>query len=80
MTDDIVYRLRVPLPYNLLGWTTTDLMNERQEAADEIQRLRAENDKASALIAKLAELLVPFSMLMNKQEQEMLIRAVRGEF
>jgi len=41
MTDDIVYRLRVPLPYNLLGWTTTDLMNERQEAADEIQRLRA---------------------------------------
>ena len=40
MSDDIVTRLRVPLPYNLLGLTTKDLGNERREAADEIERLR----------------------------------------
>ena len=50
-----------------------------KEAADEIERLRADLDKASALISKLAELLVPFSSLMNKHEQGMLIKAVRGE-
>lgn len=46
---------------------------------EEVERLQAERDKASALISKLAELLVPFSSLMNKHEQEMLIKAVRGE-
>lgn len=46
---------------------------------DEIEYLREENNKASALIAKLAELLLPYSMLMNKSEQELLIKAVRGE-
>ena len=70
MTDDIVTRLRDKyqgqLPILL-------------EAADEIEHLRTDCDKASALISKLAELLVPFSMLMNKHEQELLIKAVRGE-
>ena len=49
------------------------------QAADEIEHLREENNKASALIAKLAELLLPYSMLMNKDEQELLIKAMRGE-
>ena len=40
MNDDIVTRLRKPLPYNLVGLTTKDLGNERYEAADEIERLR----------------------------------------
>lgn len=48
-------------------------------AVQEIEYLREENNKASALIAKLAELLLPYSMLMNKSEQELLIKAVRGE-
>lgn len=40
MSDDIVTRLRTPLPYNLAGMTTTQLGDERREAADEIERLR----------------------------------------
>lgn len=39
MSDDIVTRLRKPLPYNLVGLTTKDLGNERYEAADEIELL-----------------------------------------
>lgn len=39
MSDDIVTRLRKPLPYNLVGLTTKDLGNERYEAADEIEHL-----------------------------------------
>ena len=34
----------------------------RDSYADEVMYLREENDKASALIAKLAELLLPYSM------------------
>ncbi len=72
MTDDIVTRLR--------NWhDQRDSWQTLTEAADEIERLRAERDKASALISKLAELLVPFSSLMNKHEQGMLLKAVRGE-
>ena len=70
MTDDIVTRLRQKYQGQL------PICNE---AADEIERLRVERDKASALISKLAELLIPFSSLMNKHEQGMLIKAVRGE-
>jgi len=79
MTDDIVTRLRD------FSWNSSDDMPAEyvsqaiDEAADEIERLRTDRDKASALISKLAELLVPFSSLMNKHEQEMLIKAVRGE-
>lgn len=53
--------------------------SSRDSYADEVMYLREENNKASALIAKLAELLLPYSMLMNKQEQELLIKAVRGD-
>lgn len=51
--DGIVTRLRIPLPYNLLGWTTTDLMNERREAADEIERLRMENRELRSEVQRL---------------------------
>lgn len=40
MSDDIVTRLRVPLPWNLAGMTTKQLGDERRDAADEIERLR----------------------------------------
>jgi hypothetical protein len=43
--DDILWKLRIPLPYNLQGLTTKDLGNERQHAANEIELLR--NDLAS---------------------------------
>jgi hypothetical protein len=38
--DDILWKLRIPLPYNLQGLTTKDLGNERHHAANEIERLR----------------------------------------
>lgn len=40
MIDDIVTRLRVPLPWNLAGMTTKQLGDERRDAADEIESLR----------------------------------------
>jgi hypothetical protein len=40
--DDILWKLRIPLPYNLQGLTTTDLGNERREAANEIELLRSD--------------------------------------
>lgn len=40
--NDILWRLRIPLPYELRGLTVSDLMKERKDAADEIERLRAE--------------------------------------
>ena len=73
MDDDIVTRLRTTLAH------ADDIYDTMNQAADEIERLRTDCDKASALISKLAELLVPFSSLMNKHEQGMLIKAVRGE-
>ena len=41
-TDDIVTRLRTPLPWMLKGMTTKQLGDERREAADEIEKLRKE--------------------------------------
>ena len=80
MTDDIVTRLRVQ---NREWLSEGDLYENNwqlwNEAANEIERLREENNKASALIAKVAELLLPYSMLMSKHEQELLIKAVRGD-
>lgn len=37
--NDILFRLRVPLPYELRGLTVQDLITERKDAADEIERL-----------------------------------------
>lgn len=81
MTDDIVTRLREEFCNHGL-WENACLPDDKCPcclAADEIERLREENDKASALIAKLAELLLPYSMLTNKHEQELLVKAVRGD-
>ena len=88
MDDDIVTRLRNKyqgqLPILLeaadeIERLRASVINTFDNGFDEIERLRTDCDKASALISKLAELLVPFSMLMNKHEQEMLIKVVRGE-
>lgn len=40
--NDILWLLRIPLPYELRGLTVQDLIHERKRAADEIERLRAE--------------------------------------
>lgn len=40
--DDILWKLRIPLPYNLQGLTTKDLGNERHHAANEIELLRSD--------------------------------------
>ena len=46
--------------------------NRHAEAADEIERLRK-------LTSELAQLMMPFAMLMTNEEQEKVIKAVRGE-
>lgn len=80
MTDDIVTRLRFDVdgviympgieePTGMIVW----------EAADEIERLRADIEQRAKLMSQIVQLLVPFSMLMSKHEQELLIKAVRGE-
>lgn len=38
--NDILWLLRIPLPYELRGLTVQDLIHERKRAADEIERLR----------------------------------------
>jgi len=53
--------------------------SSRDSYADEVMYLREENNKASAFIARLTELLLPYSVLMSKEERELLIKAVRGE-
>ena len=37
---DILWKLQLPLPYNLQGLTTKDLGNLHREAANEIEMLR----------------------------------------
>lgn len=39
--SDILWRLRIPLPYELRGLTVQDIANERKDAADEIELLRS---------------------------------------
>jgi hypothetical protein len=72
---DIVTRLRL--------WASVTegdhVIEELHRAADEIERLRADIEERAKLMSKIVELLVPFSMLMNKHEQELLVKAVRGE-
>ncbi len=63
MNDDILDRLR---DTGFCGVRT------QKEAADEIERLRQ-------LTSSLAKLLMPFGLLMTKDEQEMVMKAVRGE-
>ena len=67
MTDDIVTRLR---GYDFMrdGDIPDMIMSE---AADEIERLRK-------LTSELAQLMMPFAMLMTSEEQEKVMKAVRG--
>ena len=52
MTDDIVTRLRIPLPWMLKGMTTKQLGDERREAVDEIESLRNENKYLKSLLVQ----------------------------
>ena len=46
--------------------------NRHAEAADEIERLRK-------LTSELASMMMPFALLMTSEEQEKVMKAVRGE-
>jgi hypothetical protein len=64
MSDDIVTRLR--MPYDQEGTTyALEMM-----AADEIERLRADRDMWKRTCTKLAGMMLPYSLLMNKTEQK----------
>ena len=71
MSDDIVTRLREALEVDepillTMPRPTVKLM------ADEIERLRK-------LTSELAQLMMPFAMLMTNEEQQTVLKAVRGE-
>ena len=80
-TDDIVTRLRQNLFYIQEGcgefaceYLDTNLTDkDLLDAADEIERLRK-------LTGSLATLMMPFALLMTKEEQETVMKAVRGEW
>ena len=63
MSDDIVTRLREKYQGQLPICA---------EAANEIERLRK-------LTSELASMMMPFALLMTSEEQEKVIKAVRGE-
>ena len=69
MSDDIVTRLRT-LACPECGLPSTH--NHFDEAADEIERLRK-------LVGSLARSMMPFALLMTKEEQETVMKAVRGD-
>ena len=69
MNDDIVTRLRT-LACPECGLPSTH--NHFDEAADEIERLRK-------LVGSLARSMMPFALLMTKEEQETVIKAVRDD-
>lgn len=66
MSDDIVTRLRVN---DCFEFPSCD--DIKQEAADEIEHLRK-------LTSELAQLMMPFAMLMTSEEQEKVMKVVRG--
>ena len=75
MTDDIVTQLR--------EWHTAWDWYLPDQAADEIERLRADRDRWRNTCTRLTGKMLPFSLLMSEQEQEelqiILQEAVRGE-
>lgn len=83
VTDDIVTRLRASCHTSAIRELPCTIVAPQGcppcEAADEIERLRAEIDERTRFLAELVQLLLPFSMLMNKHEQEMLIKLIRSE-
>lgn len=79
MTDDIVTRLENACahPCDLCRRENAYVVGE--DAADEIERLRADIEERAKFMSKIAQLLLPYSLLMNKDEQKLLIKAVRGD-
>jgi len=67
MIDDIVTRLRADCGCTEVTWCSDACI-----AADEIETLRK-------LTGSLATLMMPFALLMTKEEQETVMKAVRGE-
>lgn len=78
MTDDIVTQLRniAASTGNISGAVIPMACND---AANEIERLQADIGQRAKLMSQIVQLLMPFSMLMNKHEQELLLKAMRGE-
>lgn len=71
MIDDIVTQLRYIYSQKDVGVSVNP--ETFTEAADEIERLRE-------LTSSLAKLMMPFALLMTKDEQEMVLKAVRGDY
>lgn len=71
VNDDIVTRLRQALETDESILLTMPRPTV-QMMADEIERLRK-------LTSELAQLMMPFAMLMTNEEQEKVMRAVRGD-
>ena len=69
VSDDIVTRLRQEWEYgnNAKGCDYEMFA----QAADEIERLQK-------LISELASMIMPFALLMTSEEQEKVMKAVRG--
>lgn len=78
MSDDIVTRLRELQISGGQLWEV-DVCKAMDDAADEIERLRADIEERAKFMSKIAQLLLPYSLLMNKDEQKLLIKAVRGD-
>ena len=76
MSDDIVTRLNTEEMtkafYKAFPTVVTleDAMRQALKAADEIERLRADRDMWKRTCTKLVGMMLPFSLLMNKTEQE----------
>ena len=65
MNDDIVTRLRVPLPWMLEGVTTKQLGEERQKAADLIEELLLSNNRWQSIAERAMEQLDIAMNLIN---------------
>lgn len=75
VSDDIVTRLRNEHgKFRVVVGVNEHIVVEAlySEAADEIERLRA-------LTGELAQLMMPFALLMSAEEQQKVLKAVRGE-
>ena len=73
VSDDIVTRLRRAQEHadrlkSMSSVIPSDWLTENGEAADEIERLRA-------LTGKLAKLMMPYALLMTKEEQQEVMKA-----
>jgi hypothetical protein len=73
MSDDIVTRLLDDYAPHLKFGNHQDwckALGIMEEAADEIERLRADRDIWKRTCTKLVGMMLPYSLLMNKTEQK----------